>query len=180
MVLIICLSVLIHSRTWHPPTIDCLHTHKRQAEKDVVQGSSTTLDSNVDDYEASKDEQLEGETCSNDRYGEAAKHDNYVWNDAYDTWEYKAPKRVRNKSMSNKQQSNWVLGMRRNWENQNQAERIAKIKIKRDKINMVTMLHCACKHASLYLCIIVQLLVSCVAGVPQIVRGWGVHCRRFF
>jgi hypothetical protein len=22
--------------------------------------------------------------------------------------------------------------------------------------------------------------VSCVAGVPQIVRGWGVHCPRFF
>jgi hypothetical protein len=148
--------VLINSRTWHPPTIDCLHTHKRKAEKDGVQGSATTLDSNVVAYnEASKDEQLEGETCSNDRYGEAAKNDNYVWNDAYGTWEYKAPKRVRNKSISNKQQQNWVLGMRRNRENQNQAERMAKITIKRDKIDMVTILHCACKHASLYLCIIV-------------------------
>jgi hypothetical protein len=123
---------------------------------------------------------LEGETCSIDRYREAAKKDNYVWNVAYGTWEYKAPKRVRNKSMSNKQQQSWVLGMHRNWENQNQAERMAKITIKRDKINIVTILHCACKHASLYLCIIVQLLLSCVAGVPQIVRGWGVHCRRFF
>ncbi len=111
-----------------------------------MQGSGTTSDCNVADHEAWNDEQLEGETCTNDWYAEAAKHDNYVWNEAWDTWEYKAPKRPRNKSMSNKQQQSWVLGMRRNWDNQNKADRIAKITIKRDKINMVKTLHCACEH----------------------------------
>ncbi len=91
-------------------------------------------------------EQLEGETCNNDWYGEAAKNDDYVWDDAYGTWEYKATKRVRNKSMSNKQLQSWVLGMRRHWDNQNKADRMDKITIKRDKINMVTILHCACEH----------------------------------
>ena len=103
-----------------------------------MQGFATTSNCNVDDYAASKDKQLDGETCRNAQYGEAAKKEHKSMR--------KAPKRVRNKSMSNKQQVNWVLGMRRHLNNQNAAERIGKITIKRDKINTVTTLHSASEH----------------------------------
>ena len=119
---------------------------KRKAVKGVAQGSAKTSDCNVDDDKTWNDEPGEWETWSNDWNGEAANNKNYVWNYALDCWEYKAPKRVRSKSMSNKQQRSWVVGKRRNWENQNKAEKMANISIKRDKLHMVTLLHCACEH----------------------------------
>ncbi len=114
---------------------------KRKAGKGVGEGSEKTAVCNVDEAKTWNDETREGETCSNDSNGEAAKNKNYVWNDAYGCWEYKAPKRVRNKSMSNKQQRSWVLGMRRNWDTPHKAERMAKITIKRDQLNMVTLFY---------------------------------------
>ncbi len=74
----------------------------------------------------------------------------------------------------------WVLEMRRNWESKqeksgNDGENYDQAR--QTEYGNETSL---CLLTSLDLCITEQLLLSCVAGVPQIVRGWGVHFRRFF
>jgi hypothetical protein len=114
---------------------------KRKAGKGVGEGPGKTSDCTVDDDKTWNAEPREGETGSNDWNGEAAENNKYVSNDAYGCWQSYAPKRARNKSMRNKQQRSWVLGMRRNWENHNQAKRMANITIKRDQLHMVTLLH---------------------------------------
>ena len=114
---------------------------KRKAGKGVGEGSAKKADCNVDDAKTWNDETRQAETCSNYSNGEAAKNNKYVWSEDYGCWEYKASKRVRNKSMSNKQQRSWVLGMRRNWDNPNKEEKMANITIKRDQLHMVTLLH---------------------------------------
>jgi hypothetical protein len=53
---------------------------------------------------------------------------------------------VRRKNLSNRLEKNWVLGMRRNWNTDKKAKMIAKMTIKRDKLDTVFELYYANPH----------------------------------
>ena len=62
------------------------------------------------------------------------------WSEKFQTWVYTETKRVRKKDLTNKMEKNWSMGMRRNFNIAKKDKMVAKITIKRDKINTVRSL----------------------------------------
>ncbi len=116
---------------------------------------------------------------NNDDNTDARNVEDWYWDDIKQKWfDNNKVKPIRKNYMTNKQQQNWSLGMRRLWNTEKKKLMIEKISIKRDALNTVRNCPCTlCKCRTA--CTLIPYLLVSYAGVSKIVRRWGGHCRGF-
>ena len=97
------------------------------------------------------------QTWNNGANEDSWENDDYYWDEQYSTWVYMPRKRIRRKDLTNKKEKNWALSMRRNWASKKKDKIMAKITIKRDKLDTVTFTQMSFydhSHSNIILCVV--------------------------
>ncbi len=74
-------------------------------------------------------------------YDDDCDNKDYYWDDKLDGWVYYPRKRKRRKDFTNNKEKKWRLGMQRNWGTKKYAKMMASLTIKREKLDMVGLVH---------------------------------------
>ena len=113
----------------------------------------TTIETFADYYTNTDNMQ----TWNNGGNEDSWDNDDYYWDEEYSTWVYMPRKRIRRKDLTNKKEKNWALSMRRNWATKKKDKIMAKITIKRDKLDTVTLTQMCFNdnsHSNIILCVV--------------------------